>query len=84
MTGSPRPCTLGTLFDIASCFASLTAASVDDETHPKVQWDSPMSPLLSDDFFMPGMGYTEGITVDDVVGHRSGMPRCEFLLLPQS
>ena len=79
----PRPCTPDTLFDIASCSKSLTAASVallvdDDEKYPEVQWDALMSDLLPDDFVMPGVGYTESITVDDVLSHRTGMPRYVF------
>ncbi|KAK7994064.1 Transcription initiation factor IIA small chain (TFIIA 13.5 kDa subunit) [Apiospora arundinis] len=55
-----KPCTPDTLFDIASCSKSLTAASVallvdDDENCPEVQWDAVMSELLPDDFVMPGV-----------------------------
>lgn len=76
----PRRCTPDTLFDIASCSKSLTAASVallvdDDENYPEVQWDAVMSELLPDDFVMPGAGYTENVTVDDMLSHRTGMPR---------
>ncbi|KAK8116992.1 Beta-lactamase-related protein [Apiospora kogelbergensis] len=82
----PRPCTPDTLFDIASCSKSLTAASVallvdDDEKYPEVQWDALMSDLLPDDFVMPGVGYTESITVDDVLSHRTGMPRHDLSYL---
>ena len=80
----PQPCTSDTLFDIASFSKSLTAASVallvdDDEANPEVQWDSLMSELLPDDFIMPSASYTEGVTVDDVLGHRTGMSRCALL-----
>ncbi|KAK8859993.1 beta-lactamase family protein [Apiospora arundinis] len=81
-----KPCTPDTLFDIASCSKSLTAASVallvdDDENYPEVQWDAVMSELLPDDFVMPGVGYTEGITVDDILSHRTGMPRHDLSYL---
>ncbi|UNI16063.1 hypothetical protein JDV02_002538 [Purpureocillium takamizusanense] len=71
-------CTADTLFDIASSSKSLTAASValliaDDEKHPDVQYDAVMSKLLPDDFVMPGEGYTETVTVEDVLSHRTGM-----------
>ncbi|KAI0019988.1 beta-lactamase/transpeptidase-like protein [Xylariomycetidae sp. FL0641] len=74
-----KPCTADTLFDIASSSKSLTAASVallvdDNETYPAVQWDTPMSTLLPDDFVLSGTGYTEGVTVEDILSHRSGMP----------
>ena len=76
----PRACTPDTLFDMASCTKSLTAASVgllvtDNERYPDVRWDSIMSNLLPGEFVMPGEGYTETVTVDDILGHRSGMPR---------
>lgn len=74
----PVPCTSDTLFDFASCAKSLTAASVgllvdDNEQFPEVQYDALMSTLLPDDFVMPGVGYTEGVTVEDVLSHRTGM-----------
>jgi CubicO group peptidase (beta-lactamase class C family) len=75
----PTPCTADTLFDIASSAKSLTAASVgllvnDNENYPEVQYDTVMSKLLPDDFVMPGVGYTEGVTVEDILSHRTGMP----------
>ncbi|KAI9835255.1 MAG: hypothetical protein M1819_002399 [Sarea resinae] len=75
----PIPCTADTLFDIASSSKSLTAASVgllvdDNENYSEVQYTATMSSLLPDDFVMPGVGYTEGVTVEDVLSHRSGMP----------
>jgi len=73
-----KPCTADTLFDIASSAKSLTAASVallvDDENHPEVQYDAVMSKLLPGDFVMPSAEYTQGVTVDDVLSHRTGMP----------
>lgn len=74
----PKPCTADTLFDIASASKSLTAASVgllvnDDEKYHDVQYDTAMSSLLPDDFVMSGEGYTEGVTVEDILSHRSGM-----------
>ncbi|KAK8045875.1 beta-lactamase family protein [Apiospora saccharicola] len=70
----------------SSCSKSLTAASVallvdDDEKYPEVQWDAIMSELLPDDFVMPGVGYTENVTLDDVLSHKTGMPRHDFSCL---
>ncbi|RAL01227.1 beta-lactamase family protein [Aspergillus ibericus CBS 121593] len=75
----PTPCTPDTLFDIASASKSLTAAAVallvdDDQSYPEVQYTTPMSHLLPDDFVMPDDGYTQGVTVEDVLSHRTGMP----------
>lgn len=76
----PKPCTADTLFDIASSSKSMTAASVgllvrDNDRYPDVQYDAILSSLLPGDFVMPGQGYTEGVTVDDILSHRTGMPR---------
>ncbi|GFN12662.1 beta-lactamase/transpeptidase-like protein [Aspergillus tubingensis] len=74
------PCTADTLFDIASSAKSLTAAAVgllvdDNDMFPDIQYDAVMSTLLPEDFVMSGEGYTEGVTVEDILSHRSGMPR---------
>ncbi|KAJ5313227.1 exo-beta-1-3-glucanase [Penicillium atrosanguineum] len=73
------PCTGDTLFDIASSSKSLTAASVallvDDKKHPEVQYEALMSDLLPDDFVMQEKMYTDSITVEDVLSHRTGMAR---------
>ncbi|KIW09829.1 hypothetical protein PV08_11930 [Exophiala spinifera] len=73
------PCTPDTLFDIASSSKSLTAGCVgllvdDDERYPDVRWEAVLSELLPDDFVMSGVGYTEAVTVEDILSHRSGMP----------
>ncbi|KAI1102504.1 beta-lactamase family protein [Jackrogersella minutella] len=73
-----KPCTADTLFDIASCSKSMTAASVgllveDNEKYPKVQWETTMSSLLPDDFVMPTTEATQGVTVEDILSHRTGM-----------
>lgn len=75
----PKPFTADTLIDIASVSKSLTAASVallvEDENHLDVKWNATMSSLLPEDFVMSGEGYTEGVTVEDILSHRSGLPR---------
>src|SRR4051794_24168358 len=58
----PVPCTATTLFDIASCSKSFTAAAIgllveDNERHPDLQYETTMSSLLPDDFVMPGSAY---------------------------
>lgn len=75
----PEPCTADTLFDIASCSKSFTAASigllVEDEAHPEVQYNTTMSSLLPEEFVMPKREYTDGVTLDDLLGHNTGMGR---------
>ncbi|KAK2595635.1 hypothetical protein QQS21_006605 [Conoideocrella luteorostrata] len=71
------PCTGDTLYDIASSSKSLTAASVallvDDKDHPDMQYDALMSRLLPEDFVMQNQSHTDGVTVEDVLSHRTGM-----------
>ncbi|KAI9899491.1 hypothetical protein N3K66_005952 [Trichothecium roseum] len=55
--------------------ATAVALLVDDDEHfPDVQYDACMAKLLPDDFVMPEVEYTNSVTVDDVLGHRTGMP----------
>ncbi|KYK54824.1 beta-lactamase family protein [Drechmeria coniospora] len=72
-----RDCTPDSLFDIASASKSLTAAAVamlvSDDRYPLVRYDAAMSSLLPGDFVMPGTDHGH-VTVDDVLGHRTGMP----------
>jgi len=74
------PFTTDTFFDMASCSKSLTAASVallveDEDGYPDVQYDTPVSKLLPEDFVLPKQSYTEDVTLDDILSHRSGMSR---------
>ncbi|KAF5671622.1 hypothetical protein FDENT_10839 [Fusarium denticulatum] len=75
---SQKPCTADTLFDIASSSKSLTAAAIallaEDTNFPEVQYDSIMSELLPDDFVMSDELHTNTVTVDDLLGHHTGMP----------
>ncbi|ETS76083.1 hypothetical protein PFICI_11470 [Pestalotiopsis fici W106-1] len=77
-----KPCTADTLFDIASCSKSLTAASVallvESDEYPDVKWDAKMSDLLPDDFVLSEESYTKDVTVEDVLSHRTGVPRHDW------
>ncbi|KAM0470647.1 hypothetical protein ACHAP7_009444 [Fusarium lateritium] len=72
------PCTADTLFDIASSSKSLTGAAiallVADDEFPEIQYDALMSELLPDDFVLSDDSYTKVATIDDLLGHRTGMP----------
>ncbi|KAI1772043.1 beta-lactamase family protein [Hypoxylon cercidicola] len=76
--GQLVPVTADTLFGIASCSKSITAAAVgllvEDDKYPEVQYDAIVSSLLPGDFVMASAEYTKGITVDDILGNRTGMP----------
>lgn len=71
-----RPCTPDTLFEIASCSKSLTAACiallVEDEAHSEIRYDAIMHNLLPD-FVMSQQEHTVLVTLDDVLGHHTGM-----------
>lgn len=80
------PFTTDTLCDMASTSKSLTAASVallidDNNAYPLVQWNSTMSSLLPNDFVLSEDYYTQTVTVEDIVSHRSGLPRHDFFHL---
>ncbi|CAN9162677.1 unnamed protein product [Alternaria alternata] len=66
-----------TLFDLASTSKSTTAGAVahlvDDEKYPDVQWTTPVSKILLDDFVLPDPYLTEQVTIEDILSHRSGI-----------
>ncbi|KAM5354614.1 hypothetical protein ACJ41O_001261 [Fusarium nematophilum] len=74
------PCDGDTIFDVASCAKSFTAAAVallvdDDEQHAEVQFGRPLSELLPDDFVGPNDGFTRNVTLDHILGHSTGMAK---------
>jgi CubicO group peptidase (beta-lactamase class C family) len=59
---------------------AFTAASVsmlvdDNENHPDVQWTASVSSLIREDFVLSDNKYTEQVTVEDILSHRSGLPK---------
>lgn len=64
---------------MASASKTVTAAAVacivNDEEFPNVQWTTPVSKLLPDDFVLEDPEYTKNVTIEDILSHRSGMPR---------
>ncbi|KAI1317970.1 beta-lactamase family protein [Xylariaceae sp. FL0255] len=75
---SAEPVTGSTLFDVASVSKSFTAAAVGllvaEKNYPEVQYTATMSSLLPDDFVMYEEGYTECVTLEDILSHRTGLP----------
>jgi CubicO group peptidase (beta-lactamase class C family) len=81
--GSDAPVTSQTLFQIGSTTKSFTAAAVgalvDDGL---LEWDRPLRDSIPG-FAMHDPVATERIGVRDVLSHRSGLPRHEFVWLGQ-
>ena len=46
----------------------------DNEKFPDVQWNTPISSLIRDDFVLSDPWATEHITVEDALSHRTGYP----------
>ncbi|PLB47175.1 putative penicillin-binding protein [Aspergillus steynii IBT 23096] len=77
------PVTPDTLFYAGSTTKAFTAATLamlveDDESYPQVQWGTPVNQLIRDDFVLSNEWDTDNITVEDILSHRTGMPRHEF------
>ncbi|KAH6644565.1 beta-lactamase/transpeptidase-like protein [Boeremia exigua] len=81
-------CTEDTLFDCASTSKSFTAACiallVDDDSYPDVQWRTPVSQILPDDFVLPDPYRTANVTIEDILSHRTGDPGHDNALHGQS
>ena len=77
---TPKPVTPSTLFYTGSTTKSFTAAAmsllVDDTTnYSNIEWSTPISKLIRDDFVMEEEYATGHITIEDALSHRTGMPR---------
>lgn len=56
--------------------AAATSLLVDDEENfPDVKWDTPMSRVIGDDFVLSEDKYTAEVTIEDLLSHRSGLPK---------
>ncbi|KAE8447453.1 hypothetical protein EG329_010726 [Mollisiaceae sp. DMI_Dod_QoI] len=71
-----------TLFNCASMTKAFTAIATsllvdDDELYPDVKWTTPMSRLIGDDFVLSDGRYTDEVTIEDILSHRSGLPDCD-------
>jgi CubicO group peptidase (beta-lactamase class C family) len=58
----------------AFCAASASLLVDDDEKHKNLQWETPISQLIRDDFVLPDPYWTEHITLEDALSHRTGFP----------
>ncbi|KAK0644059.1 beta-lactamase/transpeptidase-like protein [Cercophora newfieldiana] len=78
------PVTQYTLFYTGSTTKSFTAAAIsqlvdNNATFPHVQWDTPISSLIRDDFVLSDPWATEHITIRDALSHRTGYPAHDFV-----
>ena len=81
--GRSEPVTSKTLFQIGSTTKSFTAAAVGSLVDEGlVEWDRPLRDYIAG-FAMHDPAATERIGVRDVLSHRSGLPRHEFVWLGQ-
>ncbi|PYH98253.1 beta-lactamase/transpeptidase-like protein [Aspergillus ellipticus CBS 707.79] len=74
------PVTPTTLFYAGSTTKAFTAAIMaqlveDNTTYPQVQWDTPISQLIRDDFVLADAHATAQTTIEDALSHRTGLPR---------
>src|SRR6185295_18518376 len=77
--GTDRQVSADTVFTIASCDKSFTAAClgmlVDDG---KLQWDDPVAKHLPD-FALADRDLTQRVTLRDLLSHRTGLRRADLL-----
>ena len=66
------------MFYTASLGKSFTAAAVallvQDENLPELQWDTPVSRLIPDDFVLRDPYLTQNVNIVDILSHRTGIP----------
>ena len=47
----------------------------DDENFPQIQWDTPVHQLIREDFVLADNYATNHVTIEDLLSHRTGLPR---------
>jgi CubicO group peptidase (beta-lactamase class C family) len=52
----------------------------DNDAYPQVQWETPISQLIRDDFVLASEDVTQKVTVEDALSHRTGLPRHDLAL----
>lgn len=72
--------TPSTLFYAGSTTKAFTAAAlsllVDNSSqYSNIQWDTPVSSLIPEEFVLESFYSTKVTTVEDVLSHRTGLPR---------
>lgn len=85
-TISSQPVTEHTLFFTGSTTKAFTSAAisllVDDNIHfPAIHWDTPVHNILPTDFVLNDTWSTSQMTITDILSHRSGLPRHDWVWL---
>ncbi|KAL4929157.1 beta-lactamase/transpeptidase-like protein [Aspergillus undulatus] len=60
--------------------AAITLLVDDNDLYPHVQWNTPVHELLPD-FTLSDTSYTAQVTIADMLSHRTGLPRHDFVLM---
>lgn len=83
---SSQPVTEHTLFFTASTTKAFTSAAIsllvdDNLNFPAIQWDTPVHTILPVDFVLNDLWSTSQMTIIDILSHRSGLPRHDWVWL---
>lgn len=81
-----KPVTEHTLFFAGSTTKAFTSAAIsllvnDNNNHPAIQWDTPVHTILPADFVLNDPWSTSHTTITDILSHRSGLPRHDWVWL---
>lgn len=55
--------------------AAMSMLVDDNEKYPNVQWRTPVSSLIRHDFILEDEYATAHVSIEDILSHRTGMPR---------
>ncbi|KAJ5245744.1 beta-lactamase/transpeptidase-like protein [Penicillium chrysogenum] len=81
-----KPVTEHTLFFTGSTTKAFTSAAIsllvdDVDNHPAIRWDTPVHTILPADFVLNDPWSTSHTTIADILSHRSGLPRHDWVWL---
>ncbi|KAL9621138.1 MAG: hypothetical protein Q9160_004389 [Pyrenula sp. 1 TL-2023] len=72
-----------TLFFTGSTGKAFTAGAasklVDNPKYPEIQWNTHLADVMREDFVLQDPYYTNHVTFEDALSHRTGLPRHDFI-----